>query len=262
MSKCTAQKTSLASTWLSLVLVILALQACLVLSGCSMDKQMPDAHEIFDDPKSLAMALAIESSDVVLIEELAQVIDINTTWGDKGMTFLMWAFAQKELPAFKTLLSLGADTETWVDGTSPLDFAMMEDVQWLKPLVEAGINVNQKTESGTPVWFVALSARNWDVIDYLLDNGLDVNAQDSVGYTAIMELAATQQYDQVVKLIDNGADISLTTKTGNSFAYHVQMSTPAKSSPQYRHRQKVLNILQQHGVVLPVPGPRDSRASK
>lgn len=78
-----------------------------------------------------------------------------------------------------------------------------------------------------------------------------------VGYTAIVALTTTDQYDQVLKLLERGPDIDLTTRTGNSFTYRVLTSIPAESHPQFRHRLQVIKILQDHGVVLQVLGPRE-----
>lgn len=65
------------------------------------------------------------------------------------------------------------------------------------------------------------------------------------------------QYDQVLKRLERGPDIDLTTRTGNSFSYRVLTSIPAESHPQFRHWLQVIKILQDHGVVLQAPVPRE-----
>ena len=228
----------------------------LTLAACDMNKKKLDAGQYFSDAVALEMAQAIENSDTESITALAGKIDIDAQ-GNQGMTFLLWAMKNKQMPSYKTLLSLGADTESGTDGgTTPLGVAMTEEIQWLIPLVEAGADINLKV-GGEPVWFGAYLAQNWKVLDYLLQHDLDLNAQDSIGYTAIMEMAGLGQYEQVLKLIEKGADISLMTKNGNSFAYTAQTSVPVKTHKQYQYYQQVLKHLQGKGIVFPVKGPRE-----
>ncbi len=239
------------------LLLGLLITTLLALAACNMSRKEPDAGQYFSTPLALEMALAIKNSDIKSIKALAKKIDINTR-GNKGMTFLLWAMKNAEMPAFKTLLSLGADPDAGTDeGTFPLEIAIMaEDFQWLKLLVEAGADVNLK-DGGEPIWFGTYLANNWKALDYLLQHGVDVNATDSTGYTAIMDMAGFGDYDQVLKLLQKGADVSVVSKGGVSFAYIVQTRVPVKTHKQHQYFQQVVKHLQSKGIVLPVKGPRD-----
>jgi ankyrin repeat protein len=238
----------------------LAIIVGLILTGCNTGKQMPDTSEFFKDPLSLEMARAIEAEDVEQVKILAGKLDINARY-HRGMIFLMWAYAQQQFSSFQALLVLGADPAMKVEGSFLWDLAMMNHVRWTKALVEAGIDLNQK-DDGQPVWFSALSARNWPVLDYLLEHGLEINAQDSVGKTAIMLLAGSEQYDQVMKLLEREADITPATSIGSTFAYKVQYNTVPKNNRQYPYREQVIKILKRKGVRFPVPSPRELRERK
>ena len=224
-----------------------------------LSSKVPDAETFFNTPESLNLAKAIEKGDVKTIQRLGKKLDINKQY-IRGMTFLNWAVAtHQEFDSAKALLSLCADPHIETEEISPLSLAMtMDDIRWLKLLVEAGANINQKKGSW-PLWWDTFYARNWDHLDYILEKGVDVNATDSTGSTAIISLAGLERYEKVLKLIEKGADVTVVTSSGLSFAYEVQESTVPKTSPEYKNRQKVIKILEEKGIAFPVPSPREIR---
>ena len=236
----------------------------LSLVACGMNKR--NASNYFSDPIALEMAEAIDRSDTQAIKKLAKKIDINTK-GKRGVTFLIWAMGGELIESYKTLLSLGIDTEAGLIGeedeiTTPLDIATDLELPWMKLLLEAGADINQNINGG-PSWWGASLGRNWEVFDYLLQQPeLDINAQDSVGYTVLMNLAMLEHYKQVLKLLNKGADIHLKTKLGYTFAYWVQTSVPHKNHKEFPYYQQVLKILKGKGIVFPVKDPREFRSEK
>jgi hypothetical protein len=234
----------------------------LIFSGCDMGatgKKMPDTETFFRGEQALALAKAIEKGDVETIRQLSAELDINQPQL-RGMTYLNWAFAHEQFESAEALLALQANPEVETDGVSPLELAMkMDDIRWLKLLVESGADINRR-KNATPLWFETLLAHHWQHLDYLLKQGIDVNAADGAGNTAIINLAGMEQYGQVLKLIDKGADISAVSNSGLSFAYEVQESTVPETSPEYANRQKVIGLLGAQGVSLPVPSPREVRS--
>ncbi|HIO97114.1 MAG TPA: hypothetical protein EYG71_04210 [Leucothrix sp.] len=245
------------------LLFSLLIAMSLSLVACGMNKR--NASNYFSDPIALEMAEAIDRSDTQAIKKLAKNIDINTK-GKRGMTFLIWAMGGELIESYKTLLSLGIDTEAGLIGeedsiTTPLDIATGLELPWMKLLLEAGSDINQHI--GRPRWWGASLGNNWEVFDYLLlQPELDINAQSSSGYTEIMNLAGHENYKQVLKLLNKGADIHLTTRRGNSFAYRVQTSVPHKNHKQFPYYQQVLKFLKGKGIVFPVKGPRELRGEK
>ncbi len=193
------------------------LSLCLLLGACDNypGRKMPDASEFFFDSQALEMARAIEAEDLQKIESLAKHLDINARH-HRGMTFLMWSLAQLKFNAFKTLLALGADYNMAVEKNSVYGLAMlvsdpdpanpaMVNPRWIKALMEAGWDPNQRDEEETPLWWDARFPHKSLVLDYLIEHGnLDINAKDIVGNTATMMLASNEQYRQIMKLLEMG----------------------------------------------------------
>ncbi len=236
----------------------------------SSTRKMPDASEFFLDPQALKMARAIEAEDTATIESLAKHLDINARH-HRGMTFLMWSLAQLKFAAFKKLLALGADYNMAVEKNSVYGLTMlvsdpdpanpaMVNPRWIKALMEAGWDPNQRNEEETPLWWDALYPHKSLVLDYLIEHGnLDVNARDIVGNTATMELASVEQYRHIMKLLEMGAELNPETNNHVTFAYKVQSHPVPPDSPEYPYREKILQMLKDCGVKFPVPTPQERR---
>ncbi len=246
------------------------LSLCLLLGACDNypGRKMPNASEFFFDSQALEMARAIEAEDTATIETLAKSLDINARH-HRGMTFLMWSLAQLKFDAFKTLLALGADYNMEVEGTPVYGLAMLAqespdspivDPRWIKALVEAGWDPNQRDEEETPLWWDARFPHKSLVLDYLIKHGnLDVNARDIVGNTATMMLASNEQYRHIMKLLEMGAELNPETNNHVTFAYKVQSHPVPPDSPEYPYREKILQMLKDCGVKFPVPTPQERR---
>ena len=223
--------------------------------------KMPDAEIFFEEPNALALAKAIERSDVKAIRQSASGIDINKQHV-RGMTFLNWAFAHLSYESAEALVELGADPHIETEGVSPLSWAMdFKDIRWLTMLVESGADVNTK-QYKSPLWFTIITSDNWEHFDYLLDNGLDIEAASESGQTGLFRLAAHRAYGQVLKLIDKGADIHVVTTGGLSFAREVQDIEVATDHPEYENREKVIMILEKEGYQFPVPSAKEVREQR
>lgn len=243
------------------------LLALLIASATGCDKfdnpNRPDANEFFKTPETLALAKAVEDGKIEKVKQLAANLDINTV-GHRGMTFLMWAWANLEIDSFKTLLQLGADPNVVVEGRTPLSSAIrMPETDWVQALVEAGVDVNEKL-GNRPTWMGLIYGENWHNLDYLLDHGIDIHADDGTGATAIFPLAGFGHYEQVMKLIERGADVTIETEAGLRFAYRVQTSLPRgdNAETEMRYRDEVVRILKSKGIFFPVPNPRRVRAMR
>jgi len=229
--------------------VIVATVGCLIMNACNMNMteiKMPEAEAFFDEPRSLALAQAIEQGDVKVIRENASDLDINQPHV-RGMTYLNWAVAHLNYDSAEALLALGADSLIETEGSSPLSLALnFEDIRWLKLFVDSGADINTKRDD-SPLWFSAIPAKNGQHIDYLLSKGLDVNASNGIGHTAIFKLAAYRAYGQVLNFIENGADVHAVSVDGLSFARRVQERDVATGHPEYENREQVIKILAKEG---------------
>lgn len=223
---------------------------------------MPAAEVFFKTEPSFRMAKAIENSDLSEINRLSKALNINQK-NERGMTFLMWSFAQLQYPATETLLGLGANPNIPVEGSFPLSLAALnDDPRWVKLFLKYKANPNQRDDNGNPVWFETLYAHNWELLNYFLDSGANINNQNDVGETAVMKLADLKQYEQVLKLIDRGASITTLTPSGNSFPYNVQFGVPDRGTREFIFRKHVISKLEEKGIHLPVPAPSEIREGK
>jgi ankyrin repeat protein len=209
--------------------------------------KMPKAENFFEDPQTLAVAKAISAGDSVALELQLEQVNINQPHV-RGMTYLNWAFANNQYEAAKVLLTHNADPYLETDEISPLTLAMkMDDIRWLKLLVETGVDINKK-KHGTPLWFETYLAGNWGHLEYLLNHGLDVNATDGVGNTALMDLARLDHYGVVIKLLEHGVNASHQSASGATLASIVQNHIPPPNSQEYQNRKKVIELLEERGI--------------
>lgn len=209
--------------------------------------KMPKAENYFKDPQALAVAKAINAGDAVALELQLERVNINQPHV-RGMTYLNWAFANNQYEAAKLLLAHSADPNLETEEISTLALGMkMDDIRWLKLLVESGADINKKN-SGTPLWFETYLAGNWGHLEYLFDHGLDVNATDSVGNTALMDLARLDHYGMVLKLLEHGANASHQSDSGVTLARIIQNHIPSSISREYQNREKVIGLLEERGI--------------
>jgi len=91
---------------------------------------------------------------------------------------------------------------------------------------------------------------------------VNVNATSDIGSTAIFRLASLREFEQVLKLIEKGADVQVETTGGLSFAREVQDSEVATDHPEYKNREKVIELLEQKGIRFPVPSAKEVREQR
>ncbi|KAE9382078.1 hypothetical protein N431DRAFT_317626, partial [Stipitochalara longipes BDJ] len=106
--------------------------------------------------------------------------------------------------------------------TSPLHSAAQSGhVSAASFLVEKGLPIDGKSESGwTPLHWAA-ERRNLDVLVYLLTEGAKVDLQTAAGQTALHKAATKRDYtDVVATLLKFGASVTARTQNGNT-ALHI-----------------------------------------
>ena len=81
-------------------------------------------------------------------------------------------------------------------------------VEIVNLLLQAGADVNAKSEDGTTVLMLAAYSKEPDVVNILLEAGADVNARDADGKTALHSAAAKGDPRIIRTLLQSGADVN------------------------------------------------------
>ena len=109
-----------------------------------------------------------------------------------------------------------------VDIKSDVDLmmsAMTKSAALVTRLIEAGADVNAKSEDGFTVLMSACDRGNHEVVEVLLDNGADIDAVCEAEYANALYLALG--YEKVLTLLlDRGAKCAVTDPENETVAHH------------------------------------------
>ncbi|XP_046570384.1 serine/threonine-protein phosphatase 6 regulatory ankyrin repeat subunit A-like [Haliotis rubra] len=165
------------------------------------------------------LATAAARQDVVKYL-IGKGVDLNSQTSSKRSA-LIEAVCLNRLNLVDALIGAGADLELEdIKGTTALGHAMMQprvSVKVVNRLVEAGCNVNKRTQKGaTPLMF-AVSLKKLDKIKALIKAGADVNAADDSKITAFHLATNDGQSVNIAKfLLQNGAHPDLKDRFGRT----------------------------------------------
>ncbi len=157
------------------------------------------------------LAESVRARDIATTRSLlAQHADVNATQPD-GMTALIWAAHNSDLPAAELLLKAGANVKIVSRyGVSALtEAATLGNSALVEALLKAGADPNSELPEGDTA--LMLAARTGDVptVKALLDHGAQVEAKEAWhGETALMSAAGENHPDVVRLLIEHGADVN------------------------------------------------------
>ena len=224
-------------------------------------------EEYFPAAPALDVAKAIRADDVATLDKVFARhpgLDPNQA-GQKGVTFLFWAYAHHHIAAMKALVAHGADPNRVLrlpnekggtDATHLINIAAggPKD-ELLVALLDLGADPNAIDERKEPALLNAVYINNYVRMKILLDHGADIDAVDSGGYTAMSTLASLNAFEQVHYLLERGAD----WRKSNG---DVALSTQEKDIGNARATQwqlKVKHLLQAKGVKFPVPSSGAAR---
>ena len=152
------------------------------------------------------------------LEELSQLIagiDVNVRDEATDTTALDHAVSNGNRELVQLLLSRGARvTGTGSTILMRLDDDATSDLVW--DLINAGANVNAKSETGDTPLMAAAYEENGEILKTLLEAGADVNSKNEDGQTALMVAAEHGRLQNVRALVLAGADINLVDAEGKN----------------------------------------------
>jgi ankyrin repeat protein len=218
-------------------------------------------EEYFPASPALDVARAVRADDVAALDKVfAQHpgLDPNQE-GQKGVTFLFWAYAHHHVKMLKALVARGADPNRLLrlpnekggtDTTHLLNIAAEGPKdELLVALLELGADPNVKDERKVPALLNAVYINNYTRMKILLDHGADIDAVNSAGATAVATLASLNNFEQVYYLLERGADWR---KSDGEVALWTQENDIGNAKAT-QWQIKVKHLLMAKGVKFPVP---------
>src|SRR6478672_3574902 len=178
----------------------------------SVNAQKPKASPTPESKESLFFE-AIENSDLPTVQKLiASGIKVREIkdFGDQTPLLVAadHAFDTDGLKILQAIIDAGADLE--VDGASALhNAARSGDIEAIKTLVKAGVDIKSRDEEGQTCLFGA-STEN---MNYLIGLGLDPNDRDAKHRTPLFE---TPESEQVSVLLGAGAKVNVVDDDGDT----------------------------------------------
>ena len=180
----------------------------LIVSGADVNSRSDLSHT----PLMYAVYYGHYEVAKILIEAGADVNAAHST----THTVLYHALEAPRLHA--EVIQLLLDAVVNMDYT-PLTWAIRYRVapEIVAMLIEAGADVNERDENGTPALNTAVRFRRNQLIDILLRSGAEINAADeSSGRTALALAVEIKDTETVKQLIEAGANLEMTDTWGNT----------------------------------------------
>jgi ankyrin repeat protein len=163
--------------------------------------EMVQAGHGFTRPADRALANAIVARDAAKVASLAPAANLNAPgWDNK--TFVRLALENgADHGVVVALLSAGADADREV-----FDAAIShKDLQLLRAMIEAGVDMSNRGERWNPRLFATL---DWpEGLSLILEHGGNTEAEDREGYTAMMWAVYSERWPAVDILLVHGARI-------------------------------------------------------
>jgi len=235
------------------------------------DPTNPIYHEApetyFPTEPALSVAKAIRAEDVAALDQVfAQHpgLDPNQP-GQRGVTFLFWAYAHHSMPMLQTLVRHGANVNQvlhlphprpqseggpWLENTHLLNIATKgPQDKLLVALLDLGADPSAKDSQEEPALLNAIYINQYERMKILLDHGADINGTDSGGGTAVALLARLNYFEMVYYLLERGADWR---KSDGEVALWTQQNDIGNEEST-AWQIKVKHWLMAHGVKFPVP---------
>jgi ankyrin repeat protein len=220
------------------------------------------ASDYFSDPLVVRLADAVAQGDATEIDALVkQGADVNAT-GKLGYTLLTWAMFNSNPRGFESLLDHGADPfrPAW---DRPEGHSLSEKPpfvaelcvgtkrsDYLKALLERGMDPNHPRSDGTPILFHAVWQRNIPHAEMLLDAGASINGvNEGSGCTAIRQALSIFDLNMALFLLKQGADPTMRDKWGHNAIDDVLDSRISYTPTERRLREEFIQELKRQGYL-------------
>ena len=159
-----------------------------------------DPNQFDKDENTPLMKSAISNNTLVIATLLDKTKNINSQ-NKQGLSALTLAVENNTLEVIDFLIYRGADTQI-VDkqGNTLYHYAVKRaDIKVLEKLSQCPININQKNKEGlTPLQIAVMTAKNLEVVHFLINKGADKTLTTDLGET-IYDLA---KENEVLKQIN------------------------------------------------------------
>lgn len=92
-----------------------------------------------------------------------------------------------------------------------------DNLEICKKFIDAGININCRTEDGTPMLNVAIRSEQNRMVDWILSQNVDIDAvSNDRGYSAVMDAVWKNNFDITKILVERGANLNFIGRDGQS----------------------------------------------
>ncbi|MBE6463683.1 MAG: ankyrin repeat domain-containing protein [Alphaproteobacteria bacterium] len=167
--------------------------------------------QLFEIIRNKDLSEDIKLAKIDMLNKLG--VKVNAMYG--AWTPLHIAKKQKEPKVIEFLTKIGAIDVVDDKKRKSLCYKLRNDIcikggdiNEVKELIDMGVDVNQKDNSGRTALMEASYWGYKEVVELLIQNGADVNQKDEKGKTALVK-ASGEGYKEIVELlIKNGADVN------------------------------------------------------
>ena len=199
-----------------------------------------------------AMETAIRTGKTNFVEELLKN-NIQLPEKIDDTPILFYAIRLNNIKMFRILKDAcgSFDPEMTYESNTILTSAVASgDVEFVRIVIEAGVDVNKKAADGSTPLIRSILRCNHEMTKLLIDAGADVNAKDEYGQTAI---SYTDNQETVKLLVDAGADLTLKDDRGNYVGIRTAIRTPEALKKLEEAGLDVKTYTQSDGTTLLIP---------
>ncbi|KAF5851166.1 hypothetical protein GGP41_003998 [Bipolaris sorokiniana] len=101
------------------------------------------------------------------------------------------------------------------------DAAAHGDIETVKTMLDAGVDVERQRDDGATPLVIAISKRHADIVQLLLERGIDVDSPVLNAPPVFHAVKASEHAPRLIQLLlDHGADVQATTRPANMTALH------------------------------------------
>ncbi|WP_207000178.1 ankyrin repeat domain-containing protein, partial [Trinickia mobilis] len=131
--------------------------------------------------------------------------------------------------------------------------------EFLRTLLDAGVDPDTTTEAGTPIIFFVTKERTFESLKLLVARGANVDMRDSLRNTTLYEALTNRALDQIDYLLDHGANPNTYNINGLSFPYaistRINRNASAPESITYKKLTEIRDRIIKMGVKWPPESP-------